>query len=563
MSGMRGIRRIGALSLPLAAWLAVAGCQRHGEHSELGDRTKTGRLAPELKNLGDYQRRISTKSADAQRFFTQGLILVYGFNHAEALRSFQESTRLDPDCGMMYWGQALALAPNINDSAVGPDREQQGFEAIQKALSKRGGLSAVESALIEALAARFTAAEKPNRELLNKAYAEAMAKVYGQFPDDPDVATLYADAVMNTMPWDYWTKDGKPRPGTSEALTALEKAIQVSPDHPGAHHLYIHAVEASHDPDRAVPSAEKLGGLVPAAGHLVHMPSHIFIRVGRYSDAAEANIRAIAADEDYISQCRAQGIYPAAYYPHNIHFLFAALSMEGRSREAIEAARKVATRHDHHHLAEPGFGFAHLLRTMPYFAMLRFGRWDEMLAEPEPAGSTFVTAMWRYGRGTALAAKGDAGKAQAELQELARLAKAPELAEMKIFDLNSLDKLAAIAEALLEGEIAAVKKDAGKAVKALRRAVEIEESLLYSEPPDWPLPPRHILGAALLEFGRAKEAEQCFREDLRRHRNNGWALRGLVRSLEMQGRKAEAARVSADFQKAWANADLSITSSRL
>lgn len=391
-----------------------------------------------------------------------------------------------------------------------------------------------------------------------------MAKLYARFPEDPDVATLYADAVMNTMPWDYWTRDGKPRPGTLEAVAALEKAIQITPDHPGAHHLYIHAVEASHDPDRGVPSAEKLGTLVPVAGHLVHMPSHIFVRVRRYSEAVDANIKAIAADEDYITQCRAQGIYPAAYYPHNIHFLFFALAMEGRSREAMEAARKVATRHDEHALAEPGFGFAHLLRAMPYLAMTRFGRWNEMLAEPDPGpGSVFARAIWHFGRGMALAARGDAAKAQRELGELARLAGTSELKEMKIFELNSLAQLAAIAKALLEGQVAAARNDAGRAIEATQRAVELEDALLYSEPPDWPLPPRHFLGAILLGSGRAKEAEQCFREDLKRHRSNGWALRGLQRSLEAQGRAAEAARIDAEFGKAWARADVKITASRL
>jgi len=558
---MRGKSR--NVVLLLLAALGIAGCQRHTGHTELGDKTRTGRLAPELKNLGTYQREVTAGPADAKRFFNQGLVLVYGFNHAEALRSFQEGARLDPACGMMYWGQALALAPNINDPAIGADREKQGQEAIGKALERRGGLSAVEVGLIEALSARFGKEANPERAQLNKAYAEAMGKLYARFPDDPDVGALFADAVMNTMPWDYWAKDGKPRAGTLEALAAIEKAIQVSPEHPGAHHLYIHAVEASPDPDRAVPSAEKLGGLVPAAGHLVHMPSHIFMRVGRYGDATEANHKAIAADEDYITQCRAQGIYPAAYYPHNIHFLFAALSMEGRSREAMEAARKVAGKHDHAALAEPGFGFAHLLRTMPYFALLRFGRWDEVLAEADPgAESNFVRAIWHYARGSALAAKGKPDDAQGELRELARLAKLPELAELKIFELNSLERLASIGEALLEGEVAAARKDAARAVKALRRAVEIEDNLLYSEPPDWPLPPRHVLGAVLLEFKRFKEAEACFREDLQRHRDNGWALKGLELSLQGQGRAGEAEEVAARFQRAWARADVAIRESR-
>jgi len=553
-----------ALGVALVLHL-LAGCSPpHHQTAELSDRTHDGRLSPVLKNLGNYHREISTASAGAQKFFDQGLILVYGFNHAEALRSFQEAARLDPKCGMAYWGQALALAPNINDSAIGPDREQQAQQAIQKALANKTGLLPVETGLVDALAARFTPDAKPDRKKLNQAYADAMKALYQSFPEDPDVATLYADAVMNTMPWDYWTKDGKPKAGIPEAVAALQVAIRVSPDHPGAHHIYIHAVEASPDPDRAVPSAEKLGGLVPGAGHLVHMPSHIFIRVGRYHEASETNVRAIAADEDYITQCRAQGIYPAAYYPHNVHFLSVTLAMEGRSQDTLEAAKKVATRHTHEHMQEPGFGFPHLLRSIPYFAMIRFGKWDEILSQPDPGqDSKFVRLIWHYARGCARLARQGVKPASEELAQLRALAKDPSLAELKIFDLNDLAKLAAIAENLLAGEIAAKSKRTDEAIALVKKAAEIEDNLLYSEPPDWPVPPRHILGAILLEAGRAAEAERVFREDLTRHRDNGWSLRGLAESLKAQGKTGEAAAVEERFRKAWARADVSISSSRI
>jgi tetratricopeptide (TPR) repeat protein len=391
-----------------------------------------------------------------------------------------------------------------------------------------------------------------------------MGSLFKRFPGDPDVAVLYADAVMNTMPWDYWGKDGKPKPGISEALGAIETAIRISPDHPGANHIYIHAVEASPDPDRAIPSAEKLGGLVPGAGHLVHMPSHIFIRVGRYGDASEANIKAIAADEDYITQCRAQGIYPAAYYPHNIHFLFASLAMEGRSKEAMEAARKVSTRHESEHLEDPNFGFAHLLKAMPMFAMVRFGQWDDVLKEPEPDDTMrFARAMRHWSRGHALVAKNDLRSASAELEKLRQIAKDPALGQLKIMDLNDLGALARIGENLLAADIAAKQRKTDEAVKLARRAVEIDDNLLYSEPPDWPMPPRHVLGSILLEAGRAKQAEQVFREDLKRHRNNGWALRGLADSLKAQGRTQEAGEVEDRFRQAWAKADLQIASARI
>ncbi len=330
---------------------ALAACAQM--EGGLGEKTREGRLAPKLRNLGSLHFPVTTASREAQEFINQGLTLVYAFNHAEALRSFREAARLDPACAMAYWGQALALAPNINDPAMGPDREQQAADAIAEAVKRRAAASRKEQALIDALSARFSAAQPRDRDQLNRAYAAAMSKVYARHTADPDVATLYADAVMNTMPWNYWTKDGKPRRAVPRARAALERSCAAPPEPPWGEPLYIHLMEASRFVDAAVPSAERLGGLVPMAGHLVHMPSHVYMRVGRYPDAVDANLKAVAADEDYITQCRAQGIYPAAYYPHNIHFLNAALAMDGRSREALAAARKVAGQHGHEMLQDP------------------------------------------------------------------------------------------------------------------------------------------------------------------------------------------------------------------
>lgn len=556
-------------SAVLLAALLLSGCGKSAEHREHGDaalstRTRDGRMSPLLKNLGKYRRQVSAKTESGARFFHQGLVLVYGFNHAEALRSFEEAARIEPSWGMAYWGQALALAPNINDSAIGPDRERQGYEAIQKAVNNKAGLAPVEAALVDALSARFVAGEQVDRARLNQAYAKAMRVVHESFLDDPDVATLYADAVMNTMPWDYWTKDGKAKPGVNEAVAALERALRASPDHPGANHIYIHAVEASPDPDRALPMAERLGSLVPGAGHLVHMPSHIFIRVGRYADGTEANIKAIAADEDYITQCRAQGIYPAAYYPHNIHFLSATLAMEGRSREALEASKKVATKHEHKDMQDPKFGFPQLLHSIPYFSMVRFGRWDEVLAEKDPGSDVaFVQGMWRFARGMALAKRKDVAGAERELAALREIARNPALAQLKIFDVNSLAQLSAIAEAFLEGETASARRRPAEAARWLEKAVLLEDALTYSEPPDWPLPPRHYLGEVLLKAGRAKTAEQVYREDLRRHRNNGWSLKGLEESMRAQGKLAAADEVRTRFVQAWSKADVTLEGSRM
>lgn len=558
---MSATRKIGVLSAALV--LALCACQSKETRTEPGPTTYEGRLSPLLDDLGNFHRPVTTPDKMAQRFFDQGLTLTYGFNHAEAVRSFKEAARVDPDCAMAYWGQALALGPNINDPAPGAEREREAYAAARKAVELRVKASEVEQALIDALAKRFSDQQGKDRKELNMAYAEAMAGVHQRFPDDPDVGTLYADAIMNTMPWDYWTKDGQPKPGTEKAVAALEKVKRDYPDHPGAHHFYIHAVEASKNPDRGVPSADRLGGLVPRAGHLVHMPAHIYIRVGRYSDASDANVRAIAADEDYLTQCRSQGIYPAAYYPHNIHFLTATLAMEGRSREMLEAARKVAAHHKDEMLHEEGFGFPHLLRSIPTLALVRFGRWDEILQLPEPGPhSRYVQAIWRFARGMALQAKGQLSEARSELAALEEFAKDPALDQLKIWDLNSLGSLTRIASGVLAGEIAAREKKYDTAVRHLRRAVEEEDSLLYSEPPDWPNPPRHNLGAVLLEAGRAADAERVYREDLTRHRNNGWSLYGLAKSLEAQGRRDEAAEARKQFLVAWSKADIELTASR-
>ncbi|MCW5979768.1 MAG: tetratricopeptide repeat protein [Bryobacteraceae bacterium] len=556
------VRRVSAVA-PAIALLALS-CGSHHAPQELQSTTRDGRLAPLLDNLGDLRRQVTTSSPEAQRFFNQGLTLVYGFNHDEAERSFREAARLDPDCAMAYWGQALALGPNINDPEAAAEREQKAFAAIQQASARKSKASAVEQEMIDALAARYSPHEGKDRKERNAAYAQAMKALHARHPEDPDISTLYADAVLNTMPWDYWDKAGRPRPGVAEAVATLEDVLKRHPRHPGANHIYIHAVEASPDPDRAVAAADRLGGLVPAAGHLVHMPAHIYMRVGRYADASDANIRAIQADEDYITQCRAQGIYPAAYYPHNIHFLSAALAMEGRRKEAMEAAQKVATRHDHATLQEPGFAFGHLLRAIPHLMAVRFGAWDEILNEREPGKDLlFPRAMWHFARGMAFSAKRQLPEAETELAALNTLGKEPSLEELKIFDLNALANLARIGSHVLAGEIAARKKDYKEAAAHLRKAVEEEDSLLYSEPPDWPNPPRQNLGAVLLEAGRPAEAEKVYREDLTRHRDNGWSLLGLIQSLEAQGKTSEAEQARRRFEKAWSRADIQIPSSRL
>jgi tetratricopeptide (TPR) repeat protein len=518
------------------------------------------RIAPLLKGIGALHRPVTTANPEAQKYFDQALTLLYAFNHLESERSFRQVAALDPDCAMAYWGQAIALGPNINDPVPDTEREQKAYRAVQQAVSLADKASAPERALIGALATRYAA--QPDRQTLNQAYADAMAKVVEAYPDDPDIQVLYADALMNTTPWDYWLKGGEPKPLTRKILAALDSVMAKYPNHTGAHHFHIHAVEAA-DPDRAVASADKLGGLVPVAGHLVHMPGHIYIRVGRYEDAAEANRKAIRADESYISQCRAQGIYPIGYYPHNIHFLWAVLTMQGRGEEAIKAARKAASKHTGEHLHQPGFGLPHLLSAVPMFALVRFGQFDRVLAEPEPGESKqFARGIRHFGRGMAFRANDDVPSAEKELAALREIAAKPEMAQLKVWDMNALSSLLEIATKILAGEIEAAKGNFDQAVSLLREAAENEDALLYSEPPDWPQPVRHSLGAVLLEARRPADAEKVYREDLVRHRGNGWALFGLMESLRAQGKTAEAAKVEKQFQKAWAQADVQLTASR-
>lgn len=519
-------------------------------------------LAPLLTGLGEWHFPISTQVEKTQVFFDQGLRLIYGFNHAEAVRSFREAARHDPQCAMAFWGQALGLGPNINDPAPWEEREQQAYAAIQKALQWKSRGTAREQALIEALATRFSAKKEEDRSALNQAYAEAMAEVFRLYPEDADVAVLYADAVMNTTPWDYWSEDGRePKEGMGEALAALEGVLKRHPEHAGAHHFYIHAVEASADPDRGVPSAERLASLAPGAGHLVHMPSHIFIRVGRYADASQANLQAIQADEDYLAQCHAQGLYPVGYYPHNIHFLWASATLEGKSALALEAARKVAEKFPHDQMHE--FMALQDFLATPLFALVRFGKWDEILAEPAPASEPFLQGMWHYARGLAWNAQGKTETASAELSRLKEIAENPAMAEVPVaFGMEMATPLLQIAFHTLAGEIAARQNDFDGAITNLREAVKLQDRLRYNEPPSWHHPVRQILGAVLLEAGRPQEAEAVYREDLRRNRENGWSLFGLLQSLRAQGRSGEAEAVGERFQKAWRGADITLTGSR-
>jgi tetratricopeptide (TPR) repeat protein len=559
MTTTRLVRRcLGALCVAAGISAVSPAFAQHAGHGAPSVPRQTGPLAPELTGLGSLSYAITTSVPRAQQFFDQGLRLTYAFNHPEAIRAFQECARLDPRAAMCHWGEALARGPNIN-AALDAEAERAAADAIERAMALRTGASPRERSLIEALSPRYRLRPEGDRAALDLAYADAMRRLAAQHPDDPDISTLFAAALMETMPWDYWKKDRQPKPATREVIETLERVMARHPEHPGAHHYYIHIVEASDDPDRAVASADRLGGLMPSAGHIVHMPAHIYVRVGRYRDAAEVNERAIRADEDYIAQCQAQGLYPYSYYPHNIHFLWLAATMEGRSEAAIDAARKTAAKVPHHVAGRVPWTAD--FPVTPYLAYVRFGRWGDILTEPAPpAAAHYALALWHYGRGVAFAARRQLDRARAELAGIDGVI-ANEAFAKEIADSPFASNLQ-IARRLVAGEIAARDGRMDEAIGLMREAVRIQDDQPYNEPPHWHYPVRHSLGAVLIEAGRAPDAEQVYLDDLKWNRENGWALFGLVQALRAQQKHAEVQEAEARFRKAWARADVTLTSSR-
>jgi tetratricopeptide (TPR) repeat protein len=549
------LRRL--LGLPLFFLVIVVGATAQHKH-EASLSVDMGR-APLLKGVGDINHPVSTKNPDAQRFFNQGLALIYAFNHLEAERAFVQAQKLDPKLAMAWWGQALALAPNINDP-ITPDRADKAYAAIQTALQKSKGAPAAERDNITTLAKRYSPDKNADRAKLDVNYSKAMDDLARKYPDDPDAQTLYASALMETMPWDYYEANGDPKPEIIAAQKTLEATIKRWPNHTGANHFYIHAVEASSTPDRGEPSADRLGVLAPSAGHLVHMPSHIYLRVGRWEDAAEVNRKAALADEDYISQCHAQGIYPVMYYPHNLHMGSFAAAMKGGSTEAIALANKMAAKVPEV-VSEEMPSWGNLVTSMPVMAMVRFGKWEDVLKYPEPSQKLLASvAIWHFGRGVALVRTGKATEAESELGAIKKIAADPSLKVMKV-GFNDGSKVVSIAENGLAGELAASRKQYDIALVSLGKAVTIQDSFHYNEPEDWYFPMRHMLGAVLLEAGRPADAEQLYRKDLEQHPHNGWALYGLAKSLRAQGKDDGAELAEAQFATAWAYADVKLLAS--
>ncbi len=538
-----------SLSLLLAACLAGTATGVAQEHAAMAARSDAA--VPMYNGLGSLHHPITTNVEAAQQYFDQGLRLLWAFNHADATRSFEEAERRDPTCAMCAWGIALASAPNINqpmDSAKG----MTAYRAIQRARARMTAASPREQALITAMAARFSPTPQSDRAALDTAYAEAMRHVADTYLDDVESQVLYADALMNLSPWNYWD-DGAPRPHTEEILSRLEAAMAAAPEHPGACHLFIHAEEA-HDPKRAVPCAERLAALMPGAGHIVHMPGHIYIRVGRYTDAIEANKHAVHADESFLEGPRVtqRGIYPQGYYPHNYHFMSFAASMAGDRKTALYAARKVVEKVGPDVARE--VGWLEAITPIVYWTHVNFGQWDALLAEPlPPSDLRFATGQAHYATGVAHAAKGQWAKAKTALDTVTAIAEAFPAGENKT--------VLQIAVHALAGEMALRRGDAAGAVEHFAAGLGLEQTLPYTEPPFWYYPMRQSLGKALIAAGRAAEAEAAYRQDLKKWPENGWSLYGLAAALEQQGKTEGAKAVRARYERAW-KGDLPLTASR-
>jgi len=510
-----------------------------------------------MTGYGDLHHPVSTQNAEAQQFFDQGLRLIYAFNHEEAARSFWRAAELDPRLGMAWWGVALAVGPNYN-LPVDPEHEKVAAEAVNKAVALSANAPQAEKDYIQAIARRFSSSPDPAYHQLDVDYSNAMRELAHKYPDDLDASTLFADSMMNLRPWKLWNADGTPADGTAEIVATLESALRRDPNHIGTMHFYIHAVEASPSPQRALPYADRLAALTPAAGHLVHMPSHIYINIGDYNGARLANEDAAKADEHYMAANGAQGLYPLMYYSHNLHFLAIAAATQGRCADAQDAARKLAA---NVHPATSEMPMLEAFEGIQLLMAVRCGQWDELLQMKEPATRTpLLKAFWLYSRGSALAATGKLSEAEAIQAQLAALVKQIPRDEIFMPPVeNKTWQILHIADDVLAARIAAAKRDKESAVKLLRDAVANQDELKYNEPPDWYYEVRESLGGMLLQTGDAKGAEQVFRDDLALHPRNPRSLYGLVEALKMQGRTYDASWVETQFQTAWQGADVKLT----
>ncbi len=524
---------------------------------------KSDNKAPLFDGLDAVDYPIKTSNPEAQKYFNQGLVLAYGFNHAEAARSFYYATKLDPECAMCYWGYAYVLGPNYN-AGMEENNYQRAYEAIQKA-QKISSESEKERAIIDAMAARYVKEPVEDRGELDKAYSQAMKKVHQKYPEDEDIAAIYAESIMNMYPWQLFDKQGNPMEWTPEIVHLLENILKKNPDHPGANHFYIHAVEASNTPERANASAKAFDdGLVPGSGHLVHMPSHVYIRTGEYHKGTIANIKAVEADSIYVTKCHAQGAYPLAYYPHNYHFLAATATLEGNSEWAMIGANKLS---EHVHpdlMEEPGWGTLQHYYSIPLYVQVKLGRWNDLInSDFETYDLPYLEAVKNYAQGMAYMAKNDIRNARNHLEQLEFLAEDESLEEVSIWEINSVSTLMQIAKRVLNAEILANEEKYEESIAILKEAVAIEDSLNYDEPPDWFFSVRHHLGAVQIEAGNYTEAIATFEEDLKRLPKNGWAQHGMRLAYQNLNDDNNVKRMDQLISDSWKGADIEISSSRI
>jgi tetratricopeptide (TPR) repeat protein len=517
---------------------------------------------PLFSGLGGVSFPITTTSPVAQDYFNQGLALSFAFNHAAADFAFTEATIYDPDCAMCYWGSALVLGPNVNADMV-PGNAPRAFGLAQTAMRLSENVSPKERSLIEALQRRYTATEPDDRGLLNEDYANGMRTVMKAYPEDANIAAMAAESMMDVHPWDFWDAKGVTRPWTTEITDTIETALALDAQHIGAIHLYIHAVEQSANPERAEPYADTLAQLAPAAGHLVHMPAHIYMRVGRYHDATLNNILATAADNEFIQACRSNSpIYLAGYIPHNWHFGWVTAAISGWKSKAYELADGTAAALTEELLRAPGMAVAQHFLSQPLYAKVRFSDWQAILATPAPAEDLlYARGIWHYARGQAFVGLNDPEKARQELANLSRLRSMPAIEELRFFNREGAASLLEIAETVLSGVISASEGELQTAIATFKDAVVMEDALPYSEPPEWFFPVRHVLGATQISAGDFEAAEETYQRDLEIMVENGWALRGLANALTLQGKTEPAQAVQSRFEEAWRNAEIDITGS--
>lgn len=515
-------------------------------------------------SIGNIQFPITTRSEEAQRYFNQGLMLAVGFNHAEAARSFYEAARLDSTCAMAYWGFSYVLGPNYN-MGMEPDNYERAYTAIQRAIKLSGNCTDKEKALIKALAKRYPATPVDDRRPYDVAYSTAIRQVHEQFPDDADIAGFYAESLMDLHPWDLWEKDGRPKPWTPAIVTVLERLLVNNPDHIALNHYYIHAVEASQTPERGLKSAAILGKVAPRASHLVHMPSHTYIRTGNYHEGSIRNKQAVAIDSSYLMNRHAEGAFPLVYFPHNYHLLVATATLEGNYSLAMHSAQKTAENTNKKLMAKPVWCALQHYYTIPYHVAIKFARWEELLrmCDADTVQLTYPTAIRHYARGLALANKQQLAKAKLELQQLDKLTANPEMGKLLVGPVNSMRSILEIARRVLKADILANEGQLNSSINLLQEAVTLEDALGYNEPPDWFFPVRHTLGATLLKAKRYAEAEAVFAKDLTIFPRNGWALSGLRQAQLGQGFTDNAHKTQAALTQAWQWADKDLRAAKI